>query len=94
MAVKDIIKGSKAREKLLEGMEVAADIVGSTLGPRGRSVIIEKSYGSPKITKDGVTVAKEIELEDKFKNLGVQVLKEAASKANDNAGDGACNGYH
>ena len=88
MAVKDIIKGSKAREKLLEGMEVAADIVGSTLGPRGRSVIIEKSYGSPKITKDGVTVAKEIELEDKFKNLGVQVLKEAASKANDNAGDG------
>lgn len=88
MSVKDIKKGSKAREKLLEGMEIAADIVGATLGPRGRSVIIEKSYGAPKITKDGVTVVKEIELEDKFKNLGAQALKEAASKANDNAGDG------
>jgi len=88
MAVKEIVKGSKAREKLLEGIEIASDIVGSTLGPRGRSVIIEKSFGSPKITKDGVSVAKEIELGDKFKNLGVQVLKEAANKSNDNAGDG------
>ncbi|CAL7959284.1 chaperonin GroEL [Alphaproteobacteria bacterium] len=88
MAVKEIIKGSKAREKLLEGIDIAADIVGATLGPKGRRIVIEKSFGAPKVTKDGVTVAKDIELGDKFKNLGVQMLKEAANKSNDNAGDG------
>ena len=85
---KDILLGSKARDKILKGIEKAAKPVGSTLGPRGRNVIIEKSYGAPKITKDGVTVAKDIDLHDKYENLGVQVLKEAANKSNDNAGDG------
>ncbi len=88
MPVKEIIRGSKAKEELLRGIDIAADIVGSTLGPRGRVVVIEKSFGAPKITKDGVTVIKEIELQNRFQNLGVQILKEAASKANDNAGDG------
>lgn len=88
MTAKTINKGTIARDKLLRGIKLASDIVSVTLGPRGRNVIIEKSFGSPKITKDGVSVAKEIELEDKIENLGVQVLKEAANKTNDRAGDG------
>ena len=88
MTAKKIDTGSKARDKLLTGIKLCADTVGTTLGPRGRNVIIEKSFGAPKITKDGVTVAKEIELEDKIENLGVQVLKEGANKTNDRAGDG------
>jgi len=88
MSVKDILVGSKIREKMLKGIYTTADVAGVTLGPRGRCVIIDKSYGAPKITKDGVTVVKELELGDKFENLGVQLLKEAASKSNDNAGDG------
>jgi chaperonin GroEL len=88
MAVKEILIGSKIREKMLKGISTTAEVAGVTLGPRGRCVIIEKSYGAPKITKDGVTVVKELELSDKFENLGVQLLKEAASKSNDNAGDG------
>lgn len=88
MAVKEISIGSEIREKMLKGIFTTAKVAGVTLGPRGRCVIIEKSYGAPKITKDGVTVVKELELSDKFENLGVQLLKEAASKSNDNAGDG------
>ena len=88
MTAKKIDTGSKARDQLLKGIKVCADTVSTTLGPRGRNVIIEKSFGAPKITKDGVTVAKDIELEDKVENLGVQVLKEAANKTNDRAGDG------
>lgn len=88
MAVKEILIGSKIREKMLKGIYTTAEVAGVTLGPRGRCVIIEKSYGAPKITKDGVTVVKELELSDKFENLGVQLLKEAANKSNDNAGDG------
>jgi len=88
MTAKIIDKGTTARDKLLKGIRVVSDTVSVTLGPRGRNVIIEKSFGSPKITKDGVSVAKEIELQDKVENLGVQVLKEAANKTNDRAGDG------
>jgi chaperonin GroEL len=88
MTAKIIDKGTQSRDNLLRGIKIAADTVSVTLGPRGRNVIIEKSFGAPKITKDGVSVAKEIELEDKVENLGVQVLKEAASKTNDRAGDG------
>ena len=88
MTAKIIDKGTTARDKLLKGIRIASDTVSVTLGPRGRNVIIEKSFGAPKITKDGVSVAKEIELEDKVENLGVQVLKEAANKTNDRAGDG------
>ncbi len=88
MAVKEILIGSKIREKMLKGIYTTAEVAGVTLGPRGRCVIIDKAYGAPKITKDGVTVVKELELSDKFENLGVQLLKEAASKSNDNAGDG------
>ena len=88
MTAKIINKGTQARDRLLRGIKIAADTVSVTLGPRGRNVVIEKSFGAPKITKDGVSVAKEIELENKIENLGVQVLKEAASKTNDRAGDG------
>ncbi|MHC0448605.1 MAG: chaperonin GroEL [Candidatus Lariskella arthropodorum] len=88
MAGKIIMKGAEARDKILRGIETAYEAVGATLGPKGRDVIIEKSFGAPKITKDGVSVAKEIELLDKVENMGAQILKEAASKANDNAGDG------
>jgi len=88
MSVKEILIGDSSRSKILEGIYTTAAVAGVTLGPSGRCVIIEKSYGAPKITKDGVTVVKELELGDKFKNLGVQLLKEAASKSNDNAGDG------
>src|SRR5438105_4395047 len=79
---------SEAREKLLKGAEVVALAVGSTLGPKGRNVAIDNKFGTPTVTHDGVTVAKEIELEDPFENMGAQLLKEAASKTNDVAGDG------
>ena len=85
---KEILFGRNAKERIAKGVEIVCAATGLTLGPRGRTVIIEKSYGAPKITKDGVTVVKEIELTDRFENLGVQLLKEAASKSNDRAGDG------
>ena len=88
MAAKEIKYGSKAREKMMRGVDILADAVKITLGPKGRNVLIEKSWGSPKISKDGVTVAKEIELEDKFENMGAQMVKEVASKTSDVAGDG------
>ena len=85
---KEILYDQKAREALLKGVNALADAVKVTLGPKGRNVILEKSFGSPTITKDGVTVAKEIELEDKFENMGAQMVKEVASKTSDIAGDG------
>ena len=85
---KDILYDQKARESLLRGVNALADAVKVTLGPKGRNVILDKSFGSPTITKDGVTVAKEIELEDKFENMGAQMVKEVASKTSDIAGDG------
>ncbi len=88
MAGKEIKYSEKAREKMLKGVDTLADAVKVTLGPKGRNVLIEKSWGSPKTTKDGVTVAKEIELEDKFENMGAQMVKEVASKTSDVAGDG------
>ncbi|MDO8462391.1 MAG: chaperonin GroEL [Deltaproteobacteria bacterium] len=88
MGAKDIIYDQKARESILKGVNKLADAVKVTLGPKGRNVILEKSFGSPIITKDGVTVAKEIELEDKFENMGAQMVKEVASKTSDVAGDG------
>jgi len=88
MSAKMISYGSGARERLLRGINVLADAVAVTLGPRGRNVVLEKSFGSPLVTKDGVTVAKEIELEDKFENMGVQMVKEVAAKTSDMAGDG------
>jgi len=88
MAAKEIMYDSKARELILKGIDTLADAVKVTLGPKGRNVILEKSWGSPTITKDGVTVAKEIELEDKFENMGAQMVKEVASKTSDVAGDG------
>merc|ERR1712137_646290 len=80
--------GSDARERMLRGVDILANAVKVTLGPKGRNVVIDKSFGAPTITKDGVSVAKEIELEDKFENMGAQMVKEVASKANDEAGDG------
>ncbi|MEM7766970.1 MAG: chaperonin GroEL [Pseudomonadota bacterium] len=88
MAAKIVKFGSQAREKMLRGVDTLADAVKVTLGPKGRNVVIEKSFGAPRTTKDGVTVAKEIELEDKFENMGAQMVREVASKANDVAGDG------
>jgi len=88
MAAKEIKYDSKAREAILKGIDALAEAVKVTLGPKGRNVILEKSWGSPNITKDGVTVAKEIELEDKFENMGAQMVKEVASKTSDVAGDG------
>jgi chaperonin GroEL len=85
---KDIKYSQKAREAILKGVDTLADAVKVTLGPRGRNVVLEKTFGSPTITKDGVTVAKEIELEDKFENMGAQMVKEVASKTSDVAGDG------
>ena len=85
---KEIIYDAKAREKMLKGIQILADAVVVTLGPKGRNVVIEKSWGSPNVTKDGVTVAKEIDLEDKFENMGAQMVKEVASKTSDMAGDG------
>src|SRR5580765_1619013 len=88
MAAKDIIFDEKARNRVLAGVDALANAVKVTLGPRGRNVVIEKSWGAPTVTKDGVTVAKEIELENKFENMGAQMVKEVASKTSDNAGDG------
>jgi chaperonin GroEL len=88
MAAKDVRFGREARERILRGVDIIADAVKVTLGPKGRNVVIEKSFGAPRITKDGVTVAKEIELKDKFENMGAQMIREVASKANDTAGDG------
>ncbi|AFP85483.1 chaperonin GroL [secondary endosymbiont of Heteropsylla cubana] len=88
MAAKDVKFGNDARIKMLRGVNILADAVKVTLGPKGRNVVLDKSFGSPLITKDGVAVAREIELEDKFENMGAQMVKEVASKANDAAGDG------
>jgi len=88
MAAKDVRFSSDARDKMLRGVDILANAVKVTLGPKGRNVVIEKSFGAPRITKDGVTVAKEIELEDKFENMGAQMVREVASKTNDIAGDG------
>jgi chaperonin GroEL len=88
MASKDVRFGADARSRMLRGVDVLADAVKVTLGPKGRNVVIDKSYGAPRITKDGVTVAKEIELSDKFENMGAQMVREVASKTNDIAGDG------
>src|SRR5690606_12710881 len=85
---KEILFQENARRRILSGVNMLADAVKVTLGPRGRNVVIEKSFGAPTITKDGVTVAKETELEDKFENMGAQMLKEVASKTSDVAGDG------
>ena len=79
---------SDARSSMIRGVDILANTVKVTLGPKGRNVVIDKSYGAPRTTKDGVTVAKEIELEDKFENMGAQMVKEVASKTNDEAGDG------
>ena len=88
MAAKDVKFGADAREKMLRGVDILADAVQVTLGPKGRNVVIDKSFGAPRSTKDGVTVAKEIELADKFENMGAQMVREVASKTNDIAGDG------
>ena len=88
MAAKQVLFSSDARDKMLRGVDILANAVKVTLGPKGRNVVIDKSFGAPRITKDGVTVAKEIELEDKFENMGAQMLREVASKTNDVAGDG------
>ena len=88
MAVKDVKFDTDARNRMLNGVNILADAVKVTLGPKGRNVVIDKSFGAPRITKDGVTVAKEIELEDKFENMGAQMVKEVASRTNDEAGDG------
>src|SRR5881628_1229450 len=88
MAAKDVKFSRDARERILRGVDILADAVKVTLGPKGRNVVIDKSFGAPRITKDGVTVAKEIELADKFENMGAQMVREVASKTNVVAGDG------
>src|SRR6187551_791026 len=88
MAAKEVKFAADARERMMRGVDILANAVKVTLGPKGRNVILEKSFGAPRSTKDGVTVAKEIELEDKFENMGAQMLREVASKTNDTAGDG------
>ncbi|MFA5280887.1 MAG: TCP-1/cpn60 chaperonin family protein, partial [Smithellaceae bacterium] len=88
MGAKILLYDEEARKSVLKGVNTLADAVKVTLGPKGRNVIIDKSFGSPTVTKDGVTVAKEIELEDKFENMGAQMVKEVASKTSDVAGDG------
>src|SRR6201988_383073 len=89
MSAKDVKFSADARQKMLKGVDILANAVKVTLGPKGRNVVIAKSFGAPRITKDGVTVAKEIELEDKFENRGAQMLREGGSKTNDTAADGA-----
>ena len=88
MSAKDVKFGDDARAKILSGVNILADAVKVTLGPKGRNVVLDKAFGAPTVTKDGVSVAKEIELEDKFENMGAQLVKEVASKTNDVAGDG------
>ena len=87
MAAKEVKFSSEAREKMLRGVDTLANAVKVTLGPKGRNVVIEKSFGAPRITKDGVTVAKEIELPDKFENMGAQMVREVASRTSTEAGD-------
>ena len=94
MAAKDVKFSQDARERMLRGVDTLANAVKVTLGPKGRNVVIEKSFGAPRITKDGVTVAKEIELADKFENMGAQMVREVASKTNDIAGDGTVSYTH
>src|SRR6266496_3119510 len=88
MAAKEVRFAGEARDKLLRGVDIVASAVRVTLGPKGRNVVLDKSFGAPRITKDGVTVAKEIELEDKFENMGAQMVREVAQKTSDRAGDG------
>src|ERR1700704_233974 len=88
MAAKEVRFSSDARDRMLRGIDILANAVRVTLGPKGRNVVLDKSFGAPRITKDGVTVAKEIELEDKFENMGAQMVREVAQKTNDVAGDG------
>src|ERR1700688_181881 len=88
MSAKDVKFGTDARERMLRGVDILTEAVKVTLGPKGRNVVIDKSYGAPRSTKDGVTVAKEIELHDKFENMGAQMVREVASKTSDKAGDG------
>jgi chaperonin GroEL len=88
MSAKDVKLGTDARERMLRGVDILANAVKVTLGPKGRNVVLDKSYGAPRITKDGVTVAKEIELADKFENMGAQMVKEVASRTSTLAGDG------
>src|SRR5579863_1015101 len=88
MAAKDVVFGDSARAKMVEGVNILANAVKVTLGPKGRNVVLERSFGGPTVTKDGVSVAKEIELKDKLENMGAQLVKEVASKTSDNAGDG------
>src|SRR5688572_18067281 len=88
MAAKDVRFSGDARDRMLRGVDILANAVKVTLGPKGRNVVLDKSFGAPRITKDGVTVAKEIELEDKFENMGAQMVREVASKTSDVAGDG------
>ena len=88
MAAKEVKFSADARTRMLRGVNTLADAVKVTLGPKGRTVVLDKSFGAPRVTKDGVAVAKEIELEDKFENMGAQMLREVASKTNDIAGDG------
>ena len=88
MAAKDVRFSTDARDRLLRGIDTLNNAVKVTLGPKGRNVILDKSFGAPRITKDGVTVAKEIELQDKFENMGAQMVREVASKTSDIAGDG------
>ena len=88
MTAKDVKFGDSARQRMLAGVNVLADAVKVTLGPKGRNVVLDKSFGAPTVTKDGVSVAKEIELKDKFENMGAQMVKEVASQTSDVAGDG------
>ena len=88
MSAKDVKFGDSARSMMLDGVNVLADAVKVTLGPKGRNVVLDKSFGAPTVTKDGVSVAKEVELENKFENMGAQMLKEVASQTSDEAGDG------
>ncbi len=88
MAAKDVFFGDDARQRMLAGVNVLADAVKATLGPKGRNVILDKSFGAPTVTKDGVSVAKEVELSDKFENMGAQMVKEVSSQTSDVAGDG------
>ena len=88
MAAKDVVFGDPAPTRMLRGVNILADAVKITLGPKGRNVVLEKSFGAPTVTKDGVSVAKEIELKDKYENMGAQMVKEVASKTSDVAGDG------
>ncbi len=88
MSAKDVKFGSDARQRMIRGVDILADAVKVTLGPKGRNVVLDKSFGAPRITKDGVTVAKDIELSDKFENMGAQMVREVASRTNDLAGDG------